>query len=90
MHRVLSNQLSGIIKEARFSNENNIANSKDTKQLYKHIRTQLSGADRSLQVKDSTGTNGTIANDENKFAEVFAETFSKVFIKGRFTLWDFS
>jgi hypothetical protein len=76
-HRAFSNHLSSVIREARLEYEKGIADDKDPKRLYKHIRTKLSGPVKTIHVKDDSGL---VVDSNNGVADVFAETFSKVFI----------
>jgi hypothetical protein len=76
-HRAFSNHLSSVIRETRLKYEKGIADDKDPKRLYKHIRTKLSGPVKTIHVKDDSGL---VVDSNNGVADVFAETFSKVFI----------
>jgi hypothetical protein len=76
-HRAFSNNLSSVIWEARLGYEKCIADDKDPKRLYKHIRTKVSGPVKTIHVKDASGL---VVDNNNGVADVFAETFSKIFI----------
>ncbi|XP_063920755.1 uncharacterized protein LOC135135589 [Zophobas morio] len=78
-HRSFSNRLSTIIIEARITYEKSIADGKDTKRLYKHIRTQLSGpVGTNLRIKDDTGT---VVDSDIEVADSFAKSFLKIFVQ---------
>ncbi|KAJ3656648.1 hypothetical protein Zmor_000101 [Zophobas morio] len=72
-HRTYSNRLSNTIKKARISFENNVANSKDPKLLYKYIRSSINGLAETPQLKNH---NGDLITDNYVTAEVFADSFS--------------
>ena len=55
-HRAFSNHLLTTIKEARLVYEERIAEDRDSKTLFKHIRTTLSGPVKAFKVKDAAGT----------------------------------
>ncbi|KAJ3654771.1 hypothetical protein Zmor_013937 [Zophobas morio] len=75
-HRAFSNHLSTVIREARLVNEKCIAEDKDTINLFKHIRTTLSGSVKTVKVKDAAG----MVNDNSyTVADIFADSFAKVF-----------
>lgn len=75
-HRLFSNQVSSVIRDARIKYEDRLANTKDPKRLYKHIRSKLSGPVGSLQLKDPSGT---VMDNSCDVANAFANTFSSVF-----------
>ena len=67
-HRTFSNQLTSA----------RIAESRDLKLFYKHIRSELLGPVGSLQTRDNSGN---IVDNNHTGANVFADTFSRVFTK---------
>ncbi|KAJ3645724.1 hypothetical protein Zmor_023361 [Zophobas morio] len=75
-HRAFSNKLSNKIREARVEYEKRIAESKDPKRLFKHIRANISGPVKIPQLKDATGR---LLNDCKVIANIFAENFSRNF-----------
>ncbi|KAJ3646581.1 hypothetical protein Zmor_024163 [Zophobas morio] len=78
-NKSFSNRLSTIITEARITHKKSIADSKNTKRLYKYIRAQLPGpVGINLRKKDDTGT--VVASDI-EVAELFANSFSKIFVQ---------
>ncbi|KAH0815226.1 hypothetical protein GEV33_007565 [Tenebrio molitor] len=77
-HRAFSNKLSTIIKEERIRYELKIANSNNPKSFYKHVRTALGGPVKIPQVRN---VDGNIVRDHTDCANIFAETFSKVFTR---------
>jgi hypothetical protein len=68
-----SNRLSTIIKE-----EQRIANSKNPKSFYKHVRTALGGP---VQIPQVRNVDENIVRDHTDGANIFAESFSKVFTR---------
>ena len=76
IHREFSNQLSSVIKEARFTYEKKIAGDKDLKRLFKLVRTSLSGPVKKILVKSASDT---IVSNASRVADIFAETFSTIF-----------
>jgi hypothetical protein len=77
-HRAFSNKLSTIIKEERIRYELKIANSNNPKSFYKHVRTALGGPVKIPQVRN---VDGNIVRDHTDCANIFAESFSKVFTR---------
>ena len=63
-----------IIREARFVYEKCIAENKNPNNLFKHIRTKLSGPVRSLQLKDGSGV---AVHENDSVANIFADTFAR-------------
>jgi hypothetical protein len=79
VHRAFSNKLSTIIiKEERIRYELKIANSNNPKSFYKHVRTALGGPVKIPQVRN---VDGNIVRDHTDCANIFAESFSKVFTR---------
>ena len=63
-HRTVKNQVSTvIIKKTKIAYESRIADSKNTKRLFKHIRTKLSGPVATIQIRDNSGT---LTDDSSK------------------------
>ena len=75
-HRKFSNRLSATIKEARCVYESNIAESKDTKRLYKYLHTKLSGPVGKIQIQSPFGD---IIENSKDIADTFADAFSHMF-----------
>ena len=69
VHRTFSNQISTDIKKTR------IADSNDTKRLFKHIRTKLKVP---IQIRDNSDT---LTNDSGEVANILADIFSIVFTR---------
>ena len=58
--------------------ESRIADSKNTKSLFKHIRTKLSGPVAIIQIRDNSGI---LTDNISEVANILADTFSTVFTR---------
>ncbi len=77
-YRTFSNQVSTVIKNAKIAYESRIANSKNTKRLFKHVRTKLSEPVATIQIRDNSGT---LTHDSSEVANILADTFSIAFTR---------
>ncbi|KAJ3644167.1 hypothetical protein Zmor_026839 [Zophobas morio] len=75
-HRTFSNQLASKIKSAKSSYEAQLARNKNPKSFYKYIRDTLGGSLRKPQLRDSTGA---LISDNDKIANIFADTFAEAY-----------
>ena len=73
---MFSNKVSATIRDARCNYEKRIAALKDVKCFYKYVRSSLVGPVKTPHLRD---VSGRVTEDSQLVANLFADTFAKVF-----------